>query len=334
MNNVLNLKQVTFPSLIAGTALAVGMLFAASAHAEWKPTRTVDMVVHTGPGGGSDVLARTLAVMLEKEKLLPVRMQVINKTGGNGAVAASYIVDKKDDPHTLALITSVWIASPLVSSEAKVTLHDMAPIARLVLEPAMFAVRADSPYKTMQDFIEAARAKPGQLKQSGGSMTSRDSIMRSALQAKTGTKWSFVSFQGGGERVAALLGGHVDMMIIEPQEAGEHIRAGKMRVLAQIAEKPLAAYPNVPTLKEAGYDVTVPPQIRAVMAPPQMSKEAVAYWQGLFDKLHKTATWRKYVEDNQLEEGFITGPALAKSIVEIENDLRTEYQQAGIKVAR
>jgi putative tricarboxylic transport membrane protein len=158
--------------------------------------------------------------------------------------------------------------------------------------------------------------------------------MRQALQQHTGTKWAFVSFQGGGERIAALLGGHVDMMIIEPQEAGEQIRAGKMRVLAQIAEKPLPGYPGVPTLKEAGYDVVVPPQIRGVMAPPGLPKEVIAYWEDLFAKLDKTASWKKYVADNQLEEGFLTGPDFPKSIDRIESELRQQYQQAGVKTVR
>ncbi len=316
------------------TLIVIATLVSGLAHAQWKPTKPIDLVVHTGPGGGSDVLARSIAVMLEKEKLLPVRLQVVNKTGGNAAVAAAYLADKKGDTNTIGLITSVWIATPLTSSEAKITLRDLTPIARLVLEPAVFAVRADSPFKTMHDFIEAARANPGKLKQSGGSLTSRDSIMRQALQQFTGTKWAFVSFQGGGERVAALLGGHVDMMIIEPQEAGEHIRAGKMRVLAQIAERPLPNYPGVPTLKEAGYDVTVPPQIRAVVAPPGVPKEVVAYWEELFSKLHNTASWHKYVADNQLEEGFLTGAELPKSIDRIEDELRTQFQHAGVTTVR
>lgn len=322
-----------FALSLAATLLACSF-FSGAAAAEWKPTKPIELVVHTGPGGGSDVLARSIAVMIEKEKLLPVRMQVANKTGGNAAVAAAYLAEKKGETHTLGLITSVWIATPLTSPEAKISLRDLTPVARLVLEPAVFAVRSDSPFKTMKDFIEAARANPGKLKQSGGSLTSRDSIMRQALQQHTGTKWAFVSFQGGGERIAALLGGHVDMMIIEPQEAGEQIRAGKMRVLAQIAEKPLSGYPGVPTLKEAGYDVTVPPQIRAVMAPPDIPKEVLAFWQDLFGKLHLTASWKKYIADNQLDEGFLTGPELPKSIEKIENELRAQYQQAGVKTVR
>jgi putative tricarboxylic transport membrane protein len=322
-------------AMAARAVLGAAVLAAATlAQADWAPTKTVDIIVHTGPGGGSDLLARAMVQMIEKEKLVPVRMQVVNKPGGNGAVAAAAIYEKKDDPHTIGLITSVWIAGPLTSSEAKITVHDLKPIAQLMLEPAVFAVRADSPYKTLKDFIDAAKANPGHLKQSGGSVTSRDNIIRQSLQHATGAKWAFVSFQGGGERLAALLGGHVDIMVIEPQEAGEQVRAGKLRVLTQLTEKRLPNYPDAPTLKEAGFDVTPTPQIRAVVAPPQQPAEASAYWEKLFARLKETPSWKKYIHDNQLEEGYATGPELKKHMVEIEKELRDVYTQAGIKVVR
>jgi putative tricarboxylic transport membrane protein len=323
-----------YVQIARATLIAASLCLAATASAQWKPTKTVDVIVHTGPGGGSDLLARAIATMMEKEKLLPVRMQVLNRPGGNGAVAAAAIAERKDDPHTIGLVTSVWIAGPLTSSEAKVTLHDLKPVAGLLLEPAVFAVRADSPYKTLRDFIEAAKARPGQLKQSGGSVTSRDNIIRQSLQSATGARWAFVSFPGGGERLAALLGGHVDIMVIEPQEAGEQVRAGKLRVLAQLSEKPLPGYPGVPTLKEAGYDVKPTPQIRAVVAPPGVPNEVVAYWEDRFAKLRATPSWKKYVEDNQLEEHFTGNAELTKMIKQIEDELRTQYQAAGIKVVR
>jgi putative tricarboxylic transport membrane protein len=228
----------------------------------------------------------------------------------------------------------VWIAGPLTSSEARITVHDLKPIAQLMLEPAVFAVRADSPYKTLKEFIEAAKARPGALKQSGGSVTSRDNIVRLSLQHATGAKWAFVSFPGGGERLAALLGGHVDIMVIEPQEAGEQVRAGKLRVLAQLTDKRLSGYADVPTLKEAGYDVTLTPQIRAVVAPPEQPAEASAYWEGRFEALRKTESWKKYIHDNQLEESFANGAELKKTMADIERQLKDAYTQAGIKTVR
>src|SRR5881394_2282840 len=96
---------------------ATAFCLAVPALADWKPTKPVDVIVHTGPGGGSDLLARAVAAMMEKEKLVPVRMNVINRPGGNGAVAAAALAEKKDDPHTIGFITSVWIAGPLTTSE-------------------------------------------------------------------------------------------------------------------------------------------------------------------------------------------------------------------------
>ena len=318
--------------VLAVTALAVS---SDAAFAQgFKPSKTVDLVVHTGPGGGSDVLARAIALMVEREKLLPVRLQVVNKSGGQGAVAAAHLAEKKGDQHTIGLFTGVWLTTPLMSAEAKVTLRDLTPIARLVLEPAVIAVKTDSPYRTLADFIEAAKKNPGGLKQSGGSNTSRDNVVRQLLQKSTGARWSFISFPGGGERIAALLGGHVNIMVIEPEEAGEHIRAGNMRVLAQVSETRLKSYPNVPTLKEAGFDVPVVPQVRGVVAPPGIPKENIEFWEDFFRKLTRTAAWRKYIEDNQFEDGYQNAADVTKFYDEFTGRMREILKDAGIKTVR
>src|SRR4051812_333840 len=212
--------------------VGIAACIAAAQAAAFTPTRPVEVVVHTGPGGGSDLLARAAVQMIEKEKLVPVRMQVVNKTGGGSTVAAAYLAEKKGEPHTIGFFTGVWLTSPITSKEAKVTLRALTPVARLVLEPALIAVKADAPFRTMADFINAARQKPGELKQSGGSVTSRDNVVRQLLQKSSGARWAFISFPGGGERIAALLGGHVNMMVIEPAEAGGHNRAGNKRGVA------------------------------------------------------------------------------------------------------
>jgi putative tricarboxylic transport membrane protein len=322
-------RQFLFAATVA-LALTGGQTLAQS----FTPTRPVEAVVHTGPGGGSDLLARAVALMIEKEKLLPVRMQVVNKTGGGGAVAAAYLAEKKGEQHTIGFFTGVWLTNPLTSAEAKVSLKDLTPIARLVLEPAVIAVKADAPYKTLGDFINAARQNPGQLKQSGGSITSRDNVVRQQLQKAGGARWAFISFPGGGERIAALLGGHVNMMVIEPAEAGEHIRAGNMRLLAQVTDKRLPAYPDVPTLKEAGFDVTPVPQVRGVVAPPGIPRENVAYWEGVFKKLTQTQSWKKFLADNQFEDGYQNSAELVKFYDEFTNQMRGILQEAGVKTVR
>jgi putative tricarboxylic transport membrane protein len=300
----------------------------------FKPSRPIEFVVHTGPGGGNDVLARAIATIVEKEKLLPVRMQVVNKTGGGGLSAMAYLVEKKGETHTIALFANTWFTVPAMSAEAKVTMSDLTPIVRLVVEPGIIAVKGDAPYRTLKDFIDAAKRNPGQLKQSGGSIGSRDWVMRQLLMKETGANWAFISFPGGGERMAALLGGHVNMMVLDPQEGGEHMRSGGMRVLAQIAEKRLPPFPDVPTLKEAGFNVPAYAVIRGVTGPPEMPAEAVTFWADFFARLNQTPSWKKYLADNLFEDGFQRGPELAKFMVQFPEQIRGILTDAGIKVAR
>jgi putative tricarboxylic transport membrane protein len=318
-------------------AVAAGMLAAVCGTAQaqgFQPSKPIEFVVHTGPGGGGDVFARFISTAMEKEKLMPVRMQVANKTGGGGLTAMAYLASRKGDTHTIGVFTGIWYTNPLMRAEAKFTMHDLTPVVRLVLEPAMIAVKSDAPYKTLKDFIEAARKSPGQLKQSAGSIGSRDWVVRQLLMKNTGANWAFISFPGGGERIAALLGGHVNMMVIEPQEAGEHIRAGNMRVLAQIADKRLGPFPDIPTLKEAGFDIPVVPQVRGIVAPPGIPPEAVAYWEEVFAKLTKTRTWKQYLDENLFVDGYLRSAELAKFGGEFESTMRDILKEGGVKVVR
>jgi putative tricarboxylic transport membrane protein len=317
--------------------MMVATLVAASPAAlaqSFQPSKPIEIVVHTGPGGGNDVLARAIVAMIDKEKLAPVRMQVTNKTGGGGLTAMAYVAEKKGEDHTIALFSGNWLTNPLTRKEAKFTIKDLTPIVRLVLEPAVIAVKADAPFKTLKDFIDAAKKNPGQLKQSGGSLTSRDNVVRQLLMKNSGANWAFISFPGGGERIAALLGGHVNMMVLEPQEAGEHIRAGSMRVLAQVTEKRLDSFSDVLTLKEAGFDVPIVPQVRGVVAPPGISKEAVAYYEDLFGRLRNTASWKKYLADNQFEDGYMKSADMGKFFDEFSERMRGILKEAGVKVVR
>ena len=301
---------------------------------EFKPSKIIETVVHTGPGGGSDIFARAIAEMLQKEKLISQRMQVVNKSGGGPAVAMAYLAEKKGESHTVGFYTGVWVTNPLTTVEATVTLKDLTPLTRLVLEPAVIAVKADSPYKTMKDFVEAAKKNPKQLNQSGGTITSRDNLMRLLLQKTTGAQWNFISFPSGGERLSNLLGGHVQMMVIEPQEAGEQIRAGNLRVVATLTEKRLASMPNVPTIKEQGIDVPLIPQARGLVAPPAVPKEVAHYWEGVFDAFVKTPTWKQYVDQNQFEDAYLKGPALDKFLEGLKDQMREVLKEAGAKVVR
>ena len=319
-----------FLSIAAASALLSGHAAAQG----FKPTRPVDLIVHTGPGGGSDVFARIVNNIFEQEKLLPVRANVANRSGGGGAAAMAYVAEKKGDPHTIAFYTPVWLTVPLTSKEAHVQFLDLTPIANLIYDPSLIIVRREAPYQSLNDFVEAAKKSPGQLRQAGSSIQAVGNLVRQLLQKQTGASWSYIPMPGGGERIAALLGGHVNIMVIEPAEAGEHIRAGNMRVLAQVTDKRLPAFPNVPTLKEAGFDVPSVPQVRGVVAPPAIPKENVAYWEGVFHKLTQTESWKKFLADNQFEDGYQSAAELVKFYDEFTDRMRGILKEAGAKVVR
>ena len=142
----------------------------------------------------------------------------------------------------------------------------------------------------------------------------------------TGADWAYISFPGGGERIAALLGGHVDMMMMDPSEAGEQVRAGKLRPLAQISAQRLESFKDIPTVAEAGFNIPDVPQTRGVVGPPEMPADAVAYYERLFDKMRQTAGWKKFLAENQLEQVNENSAAARAFLTTYEDQLRGIFE--------
>ena len=151
------MKIIRSAILAAVLAVAGG----AATAADWKPTGPVTLVVHAGPGGGNDVFGRAMLQIMDKEKLLPVRFTLVNKVGGGSAVAMNYLKEKAGDDLTIGLYTSTFFINPLVAEDATTTMETLTPIANLLYEPALVVVRADSPFKTLLEFIRAENAKQG-----------------------------------------------------------------------------------------------------------------------------------------------------------------------------
>jgi putative tricarboxylic transport membrane protein len=277
------------------------------------------------------VFAYALVEMLERERLVQQPIRVTNKTAGASAEAMAYLAAQRGDDHTLAVFTNTWLATPLTRKNPAHTLRDFTPIARLVLEPTIAVVRADSPYRTLADFIDAAKKNPGALKQAGGSITAIESLTGLLLQSATGAKWSFVSTPAVSERMVNLVAGKVDIVIPQPQDANEHIASGKARAIAAITERRLAALPDVPTVKEQGIAIPIIANVRGIVAPAALSWDAETYWQELFARLGATASWRKYVAENQVQDVFLRGPELAPYLEEQTGLMRRVLREAGVQ---
>lgn len=300
----------------------------------FKPTRPVELVVHTGPGGGSDVFARIVNNIFDQERLLPVRANVANRSGGGGTVAMSYLAEKKGNPHVIAFYTSVWLTAPLTAKEARVQFTELTPIANLIFDPSLIIVRSDSPYKTMNEFVEAAKKSPGQLLQAGSSVQAIGNLIRQVIQKQSGATWTYVPMPGGSERITAILGGHAQLLIADPSEVKEQVQSRTMRVIAQMAERRLPAHPDVPTLQEAGFKMPNIRTVRGVVAPPGLTKDEVAYWESVFERLVKTDSWRKYLSESQSEDGYVTGEQLLRLAEESLAARREVFRDVGIKIVR
>ena len=318
--------------------LAAITIAACMAPAAWSqafvPTRPVELVVHSAPGGGSDVFAHAVVSMAEAEKLLVQPMRVVNRTAGASAQAMDYLAEKRGDAHTIAIFTNTWLATPLTRKEATRTVSDFTPLVRLVLEPTIAVVRADSPYRSMADFVAAAKKDPGTLKQAGGSATAIESLTGLLIQSATGAKWTFITTPAVSDRMANLVAGRVDIVIPQPQDANEHIAAGRVRPIAAMTERRLRVLPEVATLREQGIDIPVIANVRGILGPTGMPPEAARYWEDFFARLAATPSWKKYVEENHVEEVFLRGAQLTPFFVEQIESMRKTLAEAGVAVVR
>jgi putative tricarboxylic transport membrane protein len=319
----------------SGTAVAlVCSILSGGPTLAFQPTGPIEVVVHSAPGGGSDVFARALADIITQEKLLSQPLQIVNKIEGAGLEAMAYLVEKKGADHTIAIFTNTWVATPLTRKDAKHTVKDLTPVVRLVLEPTIAVVRGDSPYKSMSDFVAAAKKDPGALKQAGGSVTAIESLTGLLLQSATGAKWTFIPTPAIKDRIGGVLAGDVHIIIPQPQDVNDHIVAGRLRPIAALTEKRLTILPDLSTIKEQGIDVPIIANARGVLAPPGVAKEVVEFWEDFFARLVKTPSWRKYLEENQVEDVFIKGAELGPFLDEQTVLMRSVLKQAGVTVAR
>ncbi len=297
---------------------------------EFEPGNT-EFMVHTGPGGGSDVFAREVTALLEQEELIdPSSWTVRNENGGSGAAAMAYLQRLSGETETIGLSTPTWLTTPLTTPEASTTVDQLTPIAQLVSEPMVMAVNAESEYETLEDFIAAAEAEPGGLVQAGGSVTSVDAIGGEIIMEDTGTDWSYLSFEGGGERITALLNGDADMMFGSPSDFTEQERAGALRVIATIGDEAPALFPDAGTLEDNGLDLDVPQQLRGVYGPPDMPEDAVTYYGELFEELTQTDAWEEFVEDNGLTRVYTDGEEFGATMEEQNELLRSRLDELGL----
>ena len=237
-----------------GAALA---LVASAAAQESYPARPIALVVPFPPGGVADIVARPVADAMGRVLNTPVVIE--NKAGAGGGIGMAYVAKARPDGYTLLMaLSSISIipeADKVTGRAPMYQLNQFVPIARFTADPTVLAVRAESPWKTLQEFVADARKRPGAISYGSSGNYGTMHIPMEMLAASADLKLLHVPYTGGGPAVVALLGGTVDAISTGPSTVIQHVKAGKLRVLASWGDKRLTALPDVPTLTEAGFGV-------------------------------------------------------------------------------
>jgi tripartite-type tricarboxylate transporter receptor subunit TctC len=240
-------------TLIAATA-TLPFAAAAQAQVEW-PTRPVTMVVAFPPGGQADLAARPTAAALEKILRQPVVVQ--NRGGAAGAIGNAFVARAAPDGYTLLMaLSSIAVipeAEKLFGRAPPYTMDQFAPIALVNADPTMLAVPASAPWRTLEEFIAAARANPGSIPYGSSGTYGTLHVAMEMFTAAAGIRLLHVPFSGAGPAITALLGGQTQAMASAPGTLTQHARDGRIRVLACWGRERVAAFPDVPTFIEKGF---------------------------------------------------------------------------------
>jgi putative tricarboxylic transport membrane protein len=315
-------------------ALAALALGSSPALAAWEPTKPIEFVIPAGTGGGADQMARLIAGIVEKHKLSPRPMIVVNKSGGAGAEGFLHVKEKKGDAHTLIITLSNLFTTPLHTG-VPFSWKDLTPIARMALDEFILWVNAETPYKTAKEYIAAAKERSGgdnRMKMAGTGSAQEDQILTIQLEQATGAKFTYVPFKGGGEVCVNLVGKHVDSTVNNPIECVSHWKAGRVRPLAvfDTARVSVPEWKDIPTVKEAlGADISYL-MLRGIFGPPNMPEDALAWYQSLLKKVYETPEFKDYVSKGALKPAWETGPEFVKWLGEAEQLHRDLMTKGGL----
>ncbi len=300
----------------------------------FEPTRPVQLYVPAGTGGGADQMARTIQAIVAKHGLMKQPIVVQNKGGGAGAEAFLEVKEKKGDAHLLLITLSSLFTTPLATG-IPFRWSDITPVKMLALDQFVLWVHAETPWRTVDDFLQAGRGQ--RLKMGGTGSRQEDHIITVAITRATGVPFTYVPYKGGGEVAVQLVGKHVDATVNNPIEAVSHWKAGKVRPLCVFDEKPMpytervtetAAWSDIPTCKSQGLDVEYL-MLRGIFMPAGVSDEQVRFYVDLLDKVRATPEWIELMKQGAFNQTALEGAEFRAWLEREEQRHRELMAEAG-----
>ena len=306
--------------------LAVAALpLSALAQAPAFPTKPVELVVPYPAGGGTDVLGRAFAVAAVKH--LPQPLIVMNKPGAAGAIGWADVLNGKEPGYKVALLATDLMTQPNMGL-TKITYQDFTPIARLNYDPAALTVRADAPWKTVDEFVAAA--KKGDFRIGNGGNGSTWHLAAAAIEDKTGAKFNHIPFAGANPAALALLGGHIEAITVSAAEVYSHVAAGKLRVLGVMSDERIKGFENAPTFKERGLDISIGTW-RGLAVPKGTPPEIVAALRAMTAKTAQEPSLREALDKQNMGYAYADGDAFGAVMARDHAFYRGLIQKLGLK---
>ncbi len=335
MKNVircLSQKTCAFTPLFLLAALG-----AAPAHA-WEPTRNVEIIVPAGAGGASDQMARTIQSIILKHKLMKQSTLVLNKGGASGAEGIMDTKASAGNPHKLMVAFSAIYTLP-IAVKLPFNWRDLNPVAMIAKDEFVLWTNAEAPYKTAKDYLDAVKAKPaGSFKMGGTGAKREDQIITVALEKSAGVHFTYVPYKSGGEAATQLVGKHTDSNVNNPSENIAQWRAGQLNALCVFSGERMhykdkiaggLSWSDIPTCKEAGYDVQYQ-MLRGFFLPPGTTPEQAQYYADVLKKVSQTQEWKDYLSKQALNGQYLTGKDYVAFLEKDEDYHKTLMQEAGL----
>jgi len=297
--------SVTFRARLALATAALAVVLPAAA------VDSVKMMIPANPGGGWDTTGRELGKAMTSSGAVK-NIQYDNKGGAAGTIGlAQFVNSSKGDPNALMMGGMVMVGG-IIQNKSAVNLTQVTPVARLTSEYEVIVVPANGP-KTLKELIDKFKANPGSVSWGGGSAGGTDHILAGLIAKEVGvapSKVNYVPFKGGGESVAAIIGGHVTAGVSGLSEYAQHIKSGKMRALAVSSPK---AMEGIPSLKEQGVNVELA-NWRGVFAAPGITKAQRDELIAAVEKATKSKEWQESLKKNDWDNFWLSGDAYAQYV--------------------